>query len=101
MMEVIAILFVFVFYFAIIGIAVAISILSQLLFAATIGAIPLMCGLVKKKKGLAWIGFGVAIALYWLIGFLPAQIASAVFTYLIIKDEKKEIAESEEKEIAE
>ena len=92
MMEVIAILFVFVFYLAMIGIAVAISILSQLIFAAAIGAIPLMCGLVKKKKGLAWIGFGVAIALYWLIGFLPAQIASIVFTFFIVKD-KKAIAE--------
>ena len=91
-MEVIAILFVFVFYFAMICIAVAMSILSQLIFAVAIGAIPLMCGLVKKKKGLAWIGFGVAIALYWLIGFLPAQIASIVFTFFIVKD-KKAIAE--------
>ena len=100
-MEVIAILFVFGFYFAIIGIAVIISILSQLIFGAAIGAIPLMCGLIKKKKALAWIGFGAAIALYWLVGFLPAQIASIVFTYFIIKDEKKEIAESDEKKIEE
>ena len=92
-MEVIIVLFVFLFYLLMIGVAVISSLISQLFIGVAIGAIPVMCGFVKKKQGLGWAGLALSVVLYWFFGFWLAQIASAVFTFLIIKDDKKEIAE--------
>ena len=100
-MEAIAGIFVFGIYFLIFLFVIITSLVSSVIYSAAVGAIPLMCGLIKKKKALAWIGFAVCFAIYWCNGFLLAQIASIVFTYFIIKDEKKEIAESDEKKIEE
>ena len=91
-MEVIfALFFVVIYFLAILGAIIA-SIISSFVMAIAIGAIPLMCGFIKKKKALGCIGFAACFVLYLLYGFYLAQIASIVFTFFIVKD-KKAIAE--------
>ena len=91
-MEIILILFVFIFYLLMIAVAVVSSLVTSILVGIAIGAIPAMCGMMKKKSALGWIGFAACFVLYWMYGFLPAQIASIAFTFFIVK-EKKAIAE--------
>ena len=88
-----SIFFVCAFYFLIFLCVFIASIVSYTICGAAIGAIPLMCGMLRKKKGLGWIGFAVCFALYWMNGLLLAQIASVVFTFLIVKDNKNESVE--------
>ena len=92
-MELILIVFVLGLYLMCIATAIIASLISNLLIGVAIGAIPLMCGFIKKKQSLGWGGFAASIALYWFFGFWLAQIASAIFTFLIVKDRKKAIEE--------
>ena len=92
-MEPVAAIMVLAIYFFLFLFVMITSLVSSVIYGAAIGAIPLICGLLKKKKGLGWIGFAVCFVLYWMNGFLLAQIASAIFTFFIVKDSKKEIEE--------
>ena len=92
-MEIIFILFVVIFYVALFLFALIASLVSSAICGAAVGAIPLMCGIVRKKPGLGWIGFAVCFVLYLTSGFLLAQIASALFTFFIVKKNRKKIEE--------
>lgn len=89
-MELLAPLIVLVIYLLIFAFVLVSSFISTLIYGAIIGAIPLMCGLMTKKKTLGWVGFFVSFALYWFSGFLLAQLASALFVYFILREAKKE-----------
>lgn len=91
-MELIAGIFVLAIYFCVFLFAIITSLVSSVIYGIAVGAIPLICGLCCKKQALGWIGFAVCFALYWLHGFFLAQIASAIFVFIIVKNCKKEIA---------
>ena len=69
-------------YVTLILFALAVSLVS----AISIGAIPAICGIFCKKKTLGWIGFAACSVLAMVVGAIPAQIASIIFTVLIVKD---------------
>jgi hypothetical protein len=54
------------------------------------GLIPLIVGLVKRQKALAWIGFAVCIVCGILLGILLALPAAIVFLVIILVKAKKD-----------
>ena len=74
----------------ILAIMVVVSIIESIVLGALVGAAPLICGLnIADKKKLGIIGFIVCIATYVVFGLFFALIASLIFTYLIVKANKK------------
>ena len=79
-----------VFYFLIFAVTLLISAITTIIVGSMIGAVPLMCGLTfREKKTLGIIGFIACLAAYWMVGLFWSIVACLIFTYLIIKDQKK------------
>ena len=89
-MEALIGLFVLAIYFVLFLFLIVSSIITSIIYGFAVGAIPLLCGFLKKKKGFGFAGFFVCAALYWVCGFFLAQIAAAVFVLLIVKEKSKE-----------
>ena len=79
-----------VFYLAIILFVLVVSFITSVISALLFGAIPLMCGIMKNKKTLGIVGFIVSSVLCFFHGAVLAQLASAVFVFLIIREKKEE-----------
>ena len=79
-----------VFYFLIFAVTLLVSAITTIIVGSMIGAVPLMCGLTfREKKMLGMIGFIACLVAYWMVGLFWAIVACLIFTYLIIKDQKK------------
>ncbi len=63
-------------------------IIGAVLAGIVCGLIPLIFGLVRGEKGLAWGGFGACIVAGFLLGILLALPMAIVFTVLIWKNSK-------------
>ena len=81
-MELLSIIAVFVVYAVYFFLLFSIVTISAICKGAFWGLIPLICGLVKKKKGLAIGGFFACIGSALLLP-IPLIIVSALFTILI------------------
>ena len=79
-----------VFYLAMILFVLVVSFITSVISALLFGAIPLMCGIMKNKKTLGIVGFIVSSVLCFFHGAVLAQLASAVFVFLIIREKKEE-----------
>lgn len=90
--EVMAPLIFMILYMLIIFTVLVISFISSLittfLSAVVVGAIPLMCGLMKKKKGLGIVGFLISFILFFFHGLILAQLAAGIFVFFILKEKK-------------
>ena len=79
-----------IFYMVIMLSVLVISFITSIISSLLFGAIPLMCGIMKKKKALGIVGFIVSAVLCFFHGAVLAQLASAVFVFLIIREKKEE-----------
>jgi hypothetical protein len=66
------------------------NLLGGLVAGLVMGLIPLIVGLVKRQKALAWIGFAVCIVCGILLGILLALPAAIVFLVIILVKAKKD-----------
>lgn len=64
------------------------TLLGSLFGGAFIGAIPAICGAVKRKRTLAIAGFVTCIASSLLLGLILSLPTCAVFTFFIFKKSK-------------
>ena len=81
-MEVILILFVYLLYFAVIF---SIATVATFIQGASLGLVPLICGISNGKKGLGWGGFLACIGANFVLGNIPAMAACALFTIFALK----------------
>ena len=86
--EIIVPLIVMVIYFAIFIFALLSSLVTSIIYGVTIGAIPLVCGLMNGKKTIGIVGFLVCFATYWMLGLFPALLACLLFIVFILKEKK-------------
>jgi len=66
--------------------------------AAITGLLPLVTGLVKKKKKLAIWGFVATFVPGSIMGFILGMPIAVFFTYLILKPEKDKTFEAEDED---
>ena len=65
------------------------AIIGSLLSGALVGAIPAICGAIKRKLGLAIGGFFACLVSSVLLGLILSVPVCAVFLFLIFKKENK------------
>ena len=63
-------------------------IIGAILAGIVCGLVPLIFGLVRGEKGLAWGGFGACIVAGLILGLILALPMAIVFTVLIWKNSK-------------
>ena len=74
-------------------------IVGSLLGGALVGLIPLICGLKKKKKGLAIGGFFACMLGGFIRGIVLAAVVCAVFMFLIFKKSGKAPSDDQPQEM--
>ena len=64
------------------------AIVGSLLTGLAIGAVPLICGIIKRKIGLAIGGFFACVVSAFILGALLAIPVAGLFVFLIFKKPK-------------
>ena len=72
------------------------AIIGSILSGAIVGAIPAICGAVKRKIGLAIGGFFACLAGSFLLGLILSVPLCALFMFLIFKKPKTSHTDTQE-----